>query len=148
LSVSIKAVNVHAAASFAAPLTEEDSMRFIPTRVHGVVDWIMAPLLIALPWLFGFASGGAETWVPVALGVAGLIVTFFTDHEYGIMRKISMIGHLWVDGLSGLLLAASPWLFGFSDAVWIPHLVLGITEFVAAMITQTMPSPRARMATV
>ena len=119
-------------------------MRFVPTRVHGVVDWIMAPLLIALPWLFGFARGGAETWVPVALGIAGLIVTFFTDHEYGIMRKIPMIGHLWVDGLSGLLLATSPWLFGFSDAVWIPHLVLGIAEFVAAMITQTMPSHNAR----
>jgi hypothetical protein len=104
----------------------------------------MAPLLIALPWLFGFARGGAETWVPVALGIAGLIVTFFTDHEYGIMRKIPMIGHLWVDGLSGLLLATSPWLFGFSDAVWIPHLVLGIAEFVAAMITQTMPSRNAR----
>ncbi len=121
-------------------------MRFVPTRVHGVVDWIMAPLLIVAPWLFGFARGGAETWVPVALGVAGLIVTFFTDHEYGIVRKIPMIGHLWVDGLSGLLLAASPWLFGFSDAVWIPHLVLGTTEFVAAMITQTVPSHNARTA--
>ena len=115
-------------------------MRFVPTRVHGVVDWIMAPLLIALPWIFGFSRGGTETWVPVALGVAGLIVTFFTDHEYGVVRKIPMAGHLWVDGISGLLLATSPWLFGFSDTVWIPHVVLGLTEFTAALVTQTKPS--------
>ena len=121
-------------------------MRFVPTRVHGVVDWIMAPLLIALPWLFGFARGGVETWVPVALGVAGLIVTFFTDHEYGIVRKIPMIGHLWVDGVSGLLLATSPWLFGFSDIVWIPHLVLGLAELIASLVTKTETSRAVRHA--
>jgi hypothetical protein len=73
----------------------------------------MAPLLIALPWLFGFARGGAETWVPVALGIAGLIVTFFTDHEYGIMRKIPMIGHLWVDG------SQRPFAGGVALGFWI-----------------------------
>ncbi len=119
-------------------------MRFVPTRVHGVVDWIMAPLLIVVPWLFGFARGGAETWVPVALGIAGLIVTFFTDHEYGIMRKIPMIGHLWIDGLAGILLAASPWIFGFADTVWIPHVVLGLSEFAASLVTKTVPSDAAR----
>jgi len=118
-------------------------MRFVPTRIHGIVDWIMGVLLIALPWIFGFARGGAETWLPVALGIAGLAVTFFTDHEYGVVRKIPMIGHLWVDGLSGLLLAASPWVFGFADVVWIPHLVLGLTEFVAALVTKTVPSNSA-----
>ncbi len=119
-------------------------MRFVPTRIHGIVDWIMGVLLIALPWIFGFARGGAETWLPVALGIAGLAVTFFTDHEYGVVRKIPMIGHLWVDGLSGLLLAASPWVFGFADVVWIPHLVLGLTEFIAALVTKTAPSNTAR----
>ena len=118
-------------------------MRFVPTRIHGIVDWIMGVLLIALPWIFGFARGGAETWLPVALGIAGLAVTFFTDHEYGVVRKIPMIGHLWVDGLSGLLLAAAPWVFGFADVVWIPHLVLGFTEFVAALVTKTVPSNSA-----
>ncbi len=119
-------------------------MRFVPTRIHGIVDWIMGVLLIALPWIFGFARGGAETWLPVALGIAGLAVTFFTDHEYGVVRKIPMIGHLWVDGLSGLLLAAAPWVFGFADVVWIPHLVLGLTEFIAALVTKTAPSNTAR----
>ena len=114
-------------------------MRFLPTRVHGVIDWIMGLGLIALPWLFGFARGGAETWVPVLLGLTGLVVTFFTDHEFGVVRRIPMIGHLWVDGLAGFFLAASPWLLGFADHVWLPHLLLGLAEFAAAFVTKTRP---------
>lgn len=57
-------------------------MRFVTTRIHGIVDGCWA-LSIALPWLLGFARGGPETYVPVALGSIGLLVTFFTDHECG-----------------------------------------------------------------
>jgi hypothetical protein len=118
-------------------------MRFVPTWIHGIADWLLGVLLIAVPYILGFARGGAETFVPVALGITGLIVTFFTNHEYGIVRKIPMIGHLWVDGFAGILLAASPWIFGFADAVWIPHVVLGVTEFIASLVTKTIPSDTA-----
>ncbi len=86
-------------------------MRFVPTRIHRIVDWLLGALLIALPWLLGFARGGPETYVPVALGSIGLLVTFFTDHEYGIVRRIPMSGHLAVDPWR-----APPWQFlrGFS----------------------------------
>jgi len=29
------------------------SMRVVPTRIHGIVDWLLGGLLIALPWLLG-----------------------------------------------------------------------------------------------
>ena len=48
---------------------EEFEMRFIPTRIHGMMDYAMGLLLIAAPWLFRFNRGGAETWVPVILGI-------------------------------------------------------------------------------
>jgi hypothetical protein len=114
-------------------------MRFIPTRIHGFLDYSMGLLLIAAPWLFGFAQGGAETWVPVALGAGALVYSLMTDYELGIARVIPMPAHLGLDGLSGLLLAASPWLFGFSDYVYLPHLILGIAEIGAALMTETSP---------
>jgi hypothetical protein len=43
--------------------------------------------------------------------------------------------------MSGALLAASPWLFGFADRVSTPHLVLGIFEMAAAVMTQRTGSP-------
>ena len=38
-------------------------MRFLPTRVHGMVDWLMGALLITLPWLLGLDRGSPEGWV-------------------------------------------------------------------------------------
>ena len=29
-------------------------MRFLPTRIHGMMDYLMGALLIALPFLFRF----------------------------------------------------------------------------------------------
>lgn len=114
-------------------------MRFIPTKVHGFLDYAMGAILIAAPWLLGFAIGGAETWVPVVLGAGAILYSLLTDYELGIARMIPMRVHLGLDAASGLLLAASPWIFGFADHVYLPHLVLGIAEIGAALLTETAP---------
>src|SRR5215213_2483256 len=101
-------------------------MRFISTQVHGVLDYLVGVLLIAVPWILGFDGTGAAQWVPVILGVAAIIYSLLTRYELGMARVIPMSVHLWLDALSGLLLAASPWLFGFSDIVWVPHVVVGL----------------------
>lgn len=115
-------------------------MRFIPTRIHGVLDYIVGLLLIASPWVFDFNRGGAETWVPVILGAGALIYSLFTNYELGLVKRVSMRTHLSLDAASGLFLAASPWLFGFSEFVYLPHLILGLFEIVAALTTKTTPS--------
>jgi hypothetical protein len=119
-------------------------MRIIPTRVHGFLDYGVGLLLIAAPWLLGFAAGGAETWVPVTLGVLLLIYSMMTDYELGLVRAIPMPVHLGLDVVSGILLAASPWLFGFSDLVTTPHVVVGILEILAGIMTQTRPAVAGR----
>jgi hypothetical protein len=43
-------------------------MRFIPTRTHGVIDYLTGLLLLVAPYIFGFADGGAAQWVPMILG--------------------------------------------------------------------------------
>ena len=116
-------------------------MRFIPTRVHGLLDYLVGLLLIAAPWVFNFARGGAETWVPVVLGAGALVYSVFTDYELGLVRRLPMGAHLTPDLLSGILLAASPWLFGFSEFVYMPHLVLGVLEVGASLMTKTAPAP-------
>ncbi|MDB5208647.1 MAG: hypothetical protein JWR72_3722 [Flavisolibacter sp.] len=114
-------------------------MRLIPTKVHGYLDYIMGALLIAAPWLFDFDRGGAETWVPVILGAGTIIYSLMTDYELGATKGISMRTHLTLDLVGGILLAASPWIFGFADYVYVPHLVLGIFEIGASLLTKTQP---------
>ncbi len=115
-------------------------MRFIGTKTHGYLDYIMGLLLIVAPWLFGFNNGGAETYVPVVLGVGAMVYSLMTDYELGASRTLSMRTHLNLDLMSGILLAVSPWLFGFSDIVWMPHLILGIAEIGAALCTKLHPA--------
>ena len=50
----------------------------IPTFVHGVLDYVVGFFLIGTPWLFSSAQGGAETWVPVALGAGVIVYSLFT----------------------------------------------------------------------
>ena len=117
-------------------------MRFISTQVHGVIDYVVGVVLIAAPWILGFADGGMAQWVPVILGAATIIYSLLTDYELGLAHVIPMPVHLWLDGISGLFLAASPWLFGFADEVWMPHLIIGVLEILVALTTETHPSIR------
>lgn len=120
-------------------------MRFIPTRVHGILDYMMGVVLIAAPWVIGyaeadFAANGPATWVPVIIGAGVIIAALMTAYEYGVVNIINMRTHLGIDVAAGILLAASPWLFGFAEVVWIPHLVLGLVEIGAGLMTETTPS--------
>jgi hypothetical protein len=120
-------------------------MRFIPTGVHGIMDYLLGVVLIGVPYVFGFgtsaetglAVNNAATWVPVALGFALIIYSLFTNYELGLVRKIPMSTHLWLDVASGVLLAVSPWLFGFADRVYWPHLIVGLFEIGAGLMTRT-----------
>lgn len=118
-------------------------MRFIPTKIHGYMDYMMGLLLIASPWLFDFADGGAQQWIPVVLGAGAIIYSLMTDYELGVSRIISMPAHLNLDLVSGIFLAASPWLFGFAEEVYLPHLILGILEIGAALTTKREPGHHA-----
>ena len=118
-------------------------MKYISTRTHGIIDYIMGILLIASPWLFGFYRGGWESWIPVILGAGTLVMSLITNYELSISKMISMKNHLLMDMVAGLLLALSPWIFAFSDHVYLPHLILGLGEFVIALMTDNTPYTNA-----
>lgn len=115
-------------------------MRIIPTRIHGMLDYLSGLLVAASPWIFGFADGGAKTWVPVVLGLGVILYSLTTDYELGLTKIIPMPIHLLLDLGGGAILAASPWIFGFADDVWAPHLILGLLEIGASLTTQTGPA--------
>ena len=115
-------------------------MRFIPTRVHGILDYVVGVLLIFAPRIFGFQNGGPEDRIPVMLGIATLIYSLLTRYELGLIKVIPFRVHLTLDFLSGVFLAISPWVFGFSERVWVPHLLVGLFEIGASLMTHRAPS--------
>ncbi|WP_106476772.1 SPW repeat protein [Phytohalomonas tamaricis] len=114
-------------------------MRFLPTRVHGIIDYVVGVFLIFVPYLFGFADGTAAQWIPMLLGASAILYSLLTRYELGLFRLIPMPAHLGLDALSGLFFIISPWLFGFADRVFWPHVILGLFEVVASLVTRTAP---------
>lgn len=110
-------------------------MKIIDRKTHGYLDYLVGLLLIVSPWLFRFYEGGSESWVPILLGIGTIIYSMITDYELGITGVIPMKAHLTIDLISGIFLAASPWLFGFSDRIFWPHLVVGIIEILVTLMT-------------
>ncbi|MEV4774872.1 SPW repeat domain-containing protein [Microbacterium sp. LWH12-1.2] len=127
-------------------------MRFIPTKVHGILDYIVGVALIAAPWVFGFASvGGAAVVIPIVLGVGLIVYSLFTKYEWGPFGFIPMPVHLVFDVAASLFLALSPWIFGFAGEalnVWLPHVVVGAAVIVVVLFSQSQPAgARTRVAT-
>lgn len=114
-------------------------MRVISTKVHATLDYIVGLLLIAAPWIFNFDTGGPAQTIPVVLGIVALIMSVFTAYEGGLVKKIPMPVHLSIDLVCGIFLAASPWLFGFAEIVFWPHLLVGILEIGASLMTVKTP---------
>lgn len=110
-------------------------MKILDTKTHGYVDYIMGIFLLAVPSLFNQNLSAMESTVFYIVGVTALIYSLLTNYELGVLKIIPMKGHLALDIFSGIFLAASPWLLGFADIVYRPHLVLGIIEIGAAFFT-------------
>lgn len=114
--------------------------RPITSRMHAMLDYPLAAVLIASPWIFGFDDeGGAAVAVPVAIGAIALLQSLITDWELSLADIIALPMHLRMDMLAGVVLAASPFVFGFSDEgseAWIPHVVFGLGLLGAGLMTR------------
>lgn len=121
-------------------------MRFMSTGLHGFIDYITAIVLIASPWLFGFAGYNVyATAIPVTLGSVLLVYSACTQYELGLTRDgLTMPVHLGLDFVSGLTLIVSPWALDFATEVYLPHVIIGASEIVFALITKATPPPRRR----
>jgi len=116
-------------------------MKFINSRVHTIIGIVVGLALLAAPWLFAFADeGGAAVTVPLAIGAFILLSELTTTSTASPIKLIPMRIHIILDVVTGVVLAASPWLFGFNDEplnAWLPHLAVGILVVGYALMTKT-----------
>ena len=121
-------------------------MRFIPTKVHAVLDYVVAIALILAPTIFMFEEvGGAAVIIPRVLGVGLILYSLFTRYELGLVKVIGMPVHLIFDVLASVVLILSPFLFGFSDEApnaWLPHIAVGVTVILVVLCSKSQPGAR------
>ena len=131
-------------------------MNVISTRTHGILDYSTALAIIVLPFFLLFGTGGSAEaaqaaapdpytvagWFLVGPGLALLALSLLTRYELGAIKAIPMPAHLWTDAGLGVFLILSPWVFGFAGAIWWPHVLVGVAEIGAALLTRRHPSVR------
>ena len=81
-----------------------------------VLDYPLAVVLIASPWIFGFNDvGGAAVAIPIIIGALAFGQSLITDWDLSVARIVPLPIHLVLDAFAGIVLAISPFVFGFSD---------------------------------
>jgi hypothetical protein len=114
-------------------------MRFVPTKFHAPLDYIVGVALIAMPWIFQFSDVTSATVLSVVLGIGLIAYSLFTDYELGVWKVAPMAVHNLIDVVAGALLALSPWLFGFADEganAWLPLVVVGVAAIFLGLTTK------------
>jgi hypothetical protein len=128
-----------------------NSIRFVPTAVHGIFDYVGGLGLIVSPFIFGFSTmGGIAVILPVVLGIGLIAYSLLTNYETGIpmLRFIPMRVHLILDFVASALLAAAPFLFGYSNQglnVWLPQVIAGVGVIGLVLVSQTAPQPTEKV---
>lgn len=114
-------------------------MRFIPTRLHAPLDYIVGAGLIAVPWIFQFSDLTTPTVLSVVLGVGLIAYSLITNYELGVWKVAPMAVHNLFDIAAGAVAVAAPWLFGFADEganVWAPFVVVGVAAIFLGLTTK------------
>jgi SPW repeat len=114
-------------------------MRFIPTKFHAPLDYIVGAGLIAAPWIFQFSDVTAATVLSIVLGIGLIVYSLFTNYELGVWKVAPMAVHNLIDIVAGALLVVSPWLFGYADEgtnVWLPLVVVGLAAIFLGLTTK------------
>ena len=85
--------------------------------------------------------------ISIVLGIGLIGYSLFTDYELGIWRVAPMAVHNLIDIVAGIVLAASPWIFGFADEtanVWVPFVVVGSAAVFLGLTTKQAGGYRYR----
>jgi hypothetical protein len=114
----------------------------IPLNVHAMLEPIIALVIIAAPWIFGFSDVDDATVVCVAVGVVMLLAGSMTDWRISLVRLIPLRMHFMTDLLLGAVLILSPFVLGFSDQGGATRftIIAGVLELMTALATRWDPA--------
>lgn len=114
-------------------------MRGILTpRIHGVLDYLEAALLIVAPYVLRFGDvSGSAVLLPVILGIGLLAISLLTAYPLGLLKLIPFRVHLLLDVALGLVLLVAALVFRAYPNIWVTLAVIGVLTLGAAALTRT-----------
>ena len=112
--------------------------RFMNKTLHAYLDYPVALGLIAMPFVLGLGTvNPLAFWFSVVTGVAALVLTIFTDHQFGVVKILPYKLHLLVDFMVGAAFVAAPFVLGFAGLEAVYYWVLGATVLLVVALDNT-----------
>src|SRR4051812_32271504 len=110
----------------------------IPLRMHAALEPIVAIVLIAAPWIFGFDDVSSATAVSIAVGVLMLISGMSTRWRMSLVKLIPLRTHFRMDLVLGAVLIVAPFVLGDSDRGDATRflVIMGVLELATALATR------------
>lgn len=110
----------------------------IPLNLHAALEPLIAVVVIAAPWIFGFSETDSATVICVLVGITMLVAGSLTDWRISLMRLIPLRAHLMTDLLLAAVLILSPLVFGFADEGGPTRfmMIAGVLEAMTALMTR------------
>lgn len=108
-------------------------MRFLPTLIHGMLDYLVGLIVIIMPFALGLQ--GVRQWTLVLLGMLVILYSALTDYELGLVRFLRVRFHLLMDALFGIAMLLTPWALNFpADTRW-PNYLVGAAALILVAVT-------------
>ncbi|UOQ72596.1 hypothetical protein [Hymenobacter cellulosilyticus] len=120
-------------------------MKILSPSAHGIIDVAFITFVALAPVMFDLEAPIDTACFVLAGGY--LLVTLLTDFRLGLLRLIPFPVHGWLDLLTGVALAAVPFLFHFeaNSAERNLFLGLGIFSIIVWLITDWKAQTRSLM---
>ena len=114
------------------------SFRIITPRVHGLLDYMSAIVLILAPSVLEFNEVSPYAyWLSVIAGVILILYSLMTDYDFSIGMLIPLKTHLVIDFSAGVLFILWPFIFDFTGLVLAYYLVMGFGILLVVGLTQS-----------
>jgi len=113
----------------------------IPLNAHAALEPLIAVVIIAAPWIFGFSDVDSAKTVCIAVGAVMLLAGSMTDWRLSIARVIPLRAHMMTDLMLGAVLILAPFVLGFSDEGGATRftVIAGVLEILTALATRWDP---------
>ena len=114
------------------------SLRIITPRVHGLLDYMSAIVLILAPSVLEFNEVSPYAyWLSVIAGVILILYSLMTDYYFSIGMLIPLKTHLVIDFSAGVLFILWPFIFDFTGLALAYYLVMGFGILLVVGLTQS-----------
>ena len=114
------------------------SFRIITPRVHGLLDYMSAIVLILAPSVLEFNEVSPYAyWLSVIAGVILILYSLMTDYDFSIGMLIPLKTHLVIDFSAGVLFILWPFIFDFTGLALAYYLVMGFGVLLVVGLTQS-----------